>query len=246
MVALAACAASAVTPSNDDDGSGDDDSGPGTKTDRGDPGDPHPAPDAGLDTGVRDSGDAGDAGLACIPSTAPSANLVINEVDYDQPGDDSAEFLEIYNRASTSIPLQGLAVVLFNGANSAEYMRYPLTGSLGAQQYLIIGAQGAVDPHGATFIPLDTSVGKSLQNGPNDAIAIIDLRSHRVIDSLVYGGAGLLTAPCMLTEGTPTTVSDSTSAAGSLIRSPNGGDTNNAVADWKFTTNVTPGTANQP
>ena len=49
-----------------------------------------------------------------------------------------------------------------------------------------------------------------------------------------------------LVEGTvlPVTVADSNTVAGSLVRSPDRSDTNNAATDWVFTTTVTPGTAN--
>jgi hypothetical protein len=49
-----------------------------------------------------------------------------------------------------------------------------------------------------------------------------------------------------LVEGTvlPTSVEDSNTVAGSLIRNPDGNDTNDAAADWAFTTTVTRGAAN--
>jgi hypothetical protein len=40
------------------------------------------------------------------------------------------------------------------------------------------------------------------------------------------------------------TVADSTTTNGSLIRSPNGLDTNNAAADWMFSPTPTPGAPN--
>jgi hypothetical protein len=44
------------------------------------------------------------------------------------------------------------------------------------------------------------------------------------------------TPPTSLVEGTvlPTATADSNQTDGSLCRSPNGQDTNNAAADWKF------------
>ena len=50
-----------------------------------------------------------------------------------------------------------------------------------------------------------------------------------------------------LVEGTAldASVADSNSVAGSLIRNPDGADTNTASADWAFTTTLTPGAANE-
>jgi len=46
--------------------------------------------------------------------TDPYAGLVINEVDYDQVGTDTAEFIEVYNSGSQAIDLSTLALVLVN------------------------------------------------------------------------------------------------------------------------------------
>jgi large repetitive protein len=42
----------------------------------------------------------------------------------------------------------------------------------------------------------------------------------------------------------PISVEDSNTVAGSLIRNPDGKDTNDAAADWAFTTTLTRGSAN--
>ena len=80
-------------------------------------------------------------------------------------------------------------------------------------------------------------------------------RQHRdgcAVDALSYEGAitaaqiGTATTTVSLVEGTvlAATVADSNTAAGSLIRNPDGHDTNNAATDWVFTTTVTRGAAN--
>jgi hypothetical protein len=73
-----------------------------------------------------------------------------------------------------------------------------------------------------------------------------------VLDALSYEGA--MTAVTItgapgtynLVEGTqlPEGVADGNFIDGSLIRSPNGRDTNNASQDWRFTKQPTPGAAN--
>ena len=56
--------------------------------------------------------------LAALPATASAASdtLVINEVDYDQPGADTAEFLELKNVSSSAINLDPYTVQLVNGS----------------------------------------------------------------------------------------------------------------------------------
>ncbi len=54
---------------------------------------------------------------------APVAHLVVNEVDYDNVGTDTQEFIEIFNGTGKSVPLADYAVVLVNGGNNLEYSR---------------------------------------------------------------------------------------------------------------------------
>jgi hypothetical protein len=43
--------------------------------------------------------------------------LVINEVDYDQPGNDGAEFIELKNTGSTAVDMSTIAVMMVNGSS---------------------------------------------------------------------------------------------------------------------------------
>ena len=45
--------------------------------------------------------------------------LVINELDADTPGSDTAEFIELYS-ATANLALDGYALVLFNGGDDAS------------------------------------------------------------------------------------------------------------------------------
>src|SRR5690606_26134241 len=47
--------------------------------------------------------------------------IVINEVDYDQPSHDTAEFIELYNPGATPVSLAGKQLILVNGANNMPY-----------------------------------------------------------------------------------------------------------------------------
>jgi cytosine/adenosine deaminase-related metal-dependent hydrolase len=216
----------------------------------------------------------GSTSTATIDISAVQAHLVINEVDYDQPSTDGAEFIEIYNPGTSAVSLVGKAIVLLNASSSpaVEYRRIALDtasgGSLPAGGYLVIGA-AAVTPMGAG-IKYTPPVGSgatqwpatdAFQNGggttaDEDGLALIDVPTSTVIDRLVYEATTMpimatitgFPAPIDLVEGSflPAATADSGTAAGSLVRLPNGTDTDNAASDWKFTTTITPGVANVP
>src|SRR5262249_50442317 len=67
------------------------------------------------------------------------ASLVINEVDFDQPGNDTAEFVEILNGAATSSDLTGCSVVLSTQCPASNYLTVPLSGTLQPGEYLVVG-----------------------------------------------------------------------------------------------------------
>jgi large repetitive protein len=93
-------------------------------------------------------------------------------------------------------------------------------------------------------------VNVDLQNGAPDGLALFDVPNARLIDALSYEGeitaAQIGGATFSLVEGTAlaASVADSNTVTGSLIRNPNGRDTNDAASDWVFTTTPTPGAAN--
>ena len=193
---------------------------------------------AGADGEVLVDVDAADhITLECIADAEPSpppppagAKLVINEVDYDQVGADHDGFVEIYNAGDAAADLTGVALSPVNGGDGTEYSRKALTGTLAAGEYLVADVE--------------------LQNGAPDGVALVNLTTHTLLDALSYEGA--ITAATIdgttynLVEGTvlPATVADSSTVEGSLIRNPNGQDTDDAAADWAFTTTVTRGAAN--
>jgi hypothetical protein len=78
----------------------------------------------------------------------------------------------------------------------------------------------------------------------------VNTTSGELLDALSYEGeirtATIGSATYDLVEGTalPTAVADSNTVEGSLIRNPDGRDTNDAASDWAFSTTPTPGAAN--
>jgi hypothetical protein len=190
----------------------------GPKGDKGDKGDP----------GTVVSGLKTLEGVPCVAEDVGGAELVINEVDYDQVGTDGNGFVEIHNTGDAAADLADIDLVAVNGGDNAEYDRVALTGTIAAGGYLAVAIE--------------------LQNGAPDAVAL--LQGATLLDALSYEGA--ITAATIggqtynLVEGNalPATVEDSNTATGSLIRNPNGTDTNDAASDWAFTTTVTREAAN--
>jgi hypothetical protein len=156
--------------------------------------------------------------------------VVINEIDYDQVGADTAGFVEIANTTASDVTLDGLALVLVNGGDGAEYDRVALSGSLAAGGYL--------------------SISVDAQNGAPDGVALVDTATGALLDALSYEGeirnATIGGVTYDLVEGTAlaANVADSNTVAGSLSRLPDGRDTNDAASDWAFTSTATPGAAN--
>jgi hypothetical protein len=77
---------------------------------------------------------------------AASTSLVINEVDYDQPSTDGAEFLELKNVSGSAIGLDGYSVELVNGTGgeAAVYNTIPLPSlSLPIGDYFVVCANAA-------------------------------------------------------------------------------------------------------
>src|SRR6266850_1674191 len=187
------------------------------------------------------------------PAARPTSpgELVINEVDYDTVGAaEDMEFIEIFNPSAAAVDLSTLALVLVNGQNSLEYRRANLSDAgpvLVPGAFLVIGSAGvlAALPPGTLAIQIPNN---TVQNGAPDGIALFDIRTNTLIDALSYEGsimaATINGAPgtYSLVEGTAlsVTVADSNASAASLIRSPNGNDTNNASTDWSLTTTPTP------
>jgi hypothetical protein len=178
--------------------------------------------------------------LRCAPANGPPppppppppgpAELVINEVDYDQVGADTVGFVEIANVGDTTATLDGIALVLVNGGDGAEYATRALTGTLAAGAHLVVDIDA--------------------QNGAPDGVALVNTTAGTLLDALSYEGeirsATIGGSTFDLVEGTPlpATTADSNTENGSLARLPDGQDTDDAAADWRFTATPTPGSRN--
>ena len=155
--------------------------------------------------------------------------MVINELDYDNPGTDTLEYVEIYNTNTYAIDLTGLHLDFINGSNGAVYRSIDLSGVIDINGFITIGS-----PNVANVTIQFTVSSNVIQNGP-DGINMVD-GGGVVIDSIAYGGdvagAG---------EGLFLTVIDTVD--GSICRIPDGQDTDDNAADFILCTPI-PGAIN--
>ena len=169
----------------------------------------------------------------CTDPTPPK--LLINEVDYDQPGSDTAEFVEIFNAGNSAAELDGINLVLVNGNGGAPYQTIALPAvELSAGDYYVVCANAA------TVANCDLDSINSIQNGSPDAVALE--RAGLVIDTVSYEGD--VAAP--YTEGSGAGLFDSGSSSNankSISRFPNGVDTDQNNADFVLVC-ITPGLGN--
>jgi len=177
------------------------------------------------------------AGLLVASSNA-SAQMVINELDYDQPLADTAEFIELKNVSAGAVNLAEYQIELVNGGNSTTYLTLTLpTVSLAAGDYYVICANAATTVN----CDLDVTPNSDLiQNGAPDGLRIVRILDSVTIDGMAYEGS----MSCC-TEGSPLPVSpadDNTPNFG-YSRFADGVDTNDNLADFTLRC-ISPGIAN--
>jgi hypothetical protein len=179
----------------------------------------------------------------CLLTPGPTPpTLVINEIDYDQPGGvDSLEFIEILNVSSQDVLLANLEVQLLDGSTGgAIYGTGSLSsaGILAPGGYLVLATPTvAVHPQAKVILMGPSDI---LQDGPMDVIRIVDTTTSAVIDAVGYAG----TLPGF-GEGTADTLFDIDSIQeASLSRCPNGTDTDDNDADFGLYKITTPGADN--
>ena len=168
---------------------------------------------------------------------AVSTTVVINEIDYDQPGTDAAEFLELKNVSSSPIDLDSYSVELVNGnaGGATNYQTIDLPAvPLAAGDYFVVCASTVTTPN----CDLDASPDANLiQNGSPDAVGLRNGTS--LVDAVSYEGES--GAP--YTEGSGTGLVDDGVSTASISRCPDGADTDQNNVDFK-TADITPGATN--
>jgi hypothetical protein len=167
--------------------------------------------------------------------TTAVAQVVINEIDVDQPSTDAAEFIELKNTGTTSVNLDAYTIELINGSGGAIYTTIDLPDViLPAGDYYVICANAGTVINCDLDVSPDTNL---IQNGAPDGLVL--KLSGSVIDAVSYEGdtAGA-------TEGSGIgLMDDGLSAEQGLSRFPDGVDTNVNNVDLSVRC-VTPGAAN--
>jgi hypothetical protein len=151
---------------------------------------------AGLITHTSSSADAAYNGLgissvivSIVDNDAPA--LVINEVDVDQTGTDTQEFVELYDGGVGHVSLDGKTLVLFKGSTDTAYtvITFGPTDFTDANGFFVVG-DPAVSP--SPNKPFGTS-SDSIQQGPGaialyaGAFSVGDaVTTTNLIDALVY------------------------------------------------------------
>jgi PKD repeat protein len=113
--------------------------------------------------------------------------VVINELDCDQDGADTGEFVELFDGGAGNTPLDGITLVLFNGSSDTVYAAFPLAGFETDEDGYFLAGNAAIDPDLAW-------ADGALQNGP-DAVALYagnintgyPVTTVNLLDAVVYG-----------------------------------------------------------
>jgi hypothetical protein len=168
-----------------------------------------------------------------VDERCPLPPVVISEVYYDSPGrDGGAEFIELSGPAGT--PLNGLALVAYNGGNGQEYARIPLDGAV----MPAIGAYLIVDD-AATPLMRDIAdrlhPDADLQNGPDSLRLVRNV--DQVVDAVGYGRVDAAAGEVFLGEGMPAP----DAAEQSLTRDALNTDTGDNAVDFQLSRDVAPG-----
>ena len=181
-------------------------------------------------------------GAPCQPdgTCGPVGKLVLNEVDYDQPGGDTAEFVEVFNAGGADADLTGVTLEVVNGTGGGVLETVDLgavTATLAPGAYLVVGSASVVAglPGGTASTTLSDGF---LQNGGADGDAVrLKGAGGATLDAMSYEAHVVGASEGSGDAGTDT-------GAGALGRCPNGVDTDDNAADFTLAATPTPGAAN--
>ena len=193
------------------------------------------------DSDTNDPPDNMESDYAFSFATISPHALVINEIDYDQPSTDDAEFIELKNIGTEAINLSNYQLDLINGTNAASYKVIALPDTdLTAGDYFVVCANAATVPN----CDLDVSPNTNLiQNGSPDAIALEYIGNGLVIieDTVSYEGD----TAALYTESSGVGVEDNADIdSAGISRFPDGADTNQNNVDFSLRC-ISPGGANR-
>ncbi len=121
----------------------------------------------------------------------PSLGLILSEVYYDHPDNDSGyEWIEIYNGTGSAVDLSTYS--LANAGNDYTYGTYQLSGTLEVGGCFVIGG-----PQGTASYDQSMDFDPDIQNSGStaDAVALFNVTADQItngtvpIDAVIYGGS---------------------------------------------------------
>lgn len=182
--------------------------------------------------------------LIFIP-VATHAQVLINEVDYDNPSTDNKEFIELIGPVGTS--LDGYTIELVNGLNGSTYETIGLSGqsipnsadALDGFDFFVIADlddAGSLVPN--TDFDGGFSTSNNIQNGTPEGVRL--LKDGSVVDAISYEGqtSGFST-------GQTITAIDNNTSNRSIGRNGEALDTDQTDQDGEFSQGIpTPGETN--
>jgi Lamin Tail Domain/Collagen triple helix repeat (20 copies) len=179
---------------------------------------------------------AGVVTLTCSASAGGgSGNVHVNEVATGLDGAASNEFVELVNTATTAASVGGWKIVYRSAAGTSDVTLATLAdgATIPAGGFLLAGGGGYAGPPAA-----DASFATSLA-ATGGAVGVRDA-DGALLDSVGWG-----TASNALVEGTAAPAPPTTPAPGSsIVRLPDGHDTNANAADFHVSSTPTPRAAN--
>ena len=161
-------------------------------------------------------------------------HVKINEVYYDSPGSDQGLFVELYG--PPGMPLDNMMLVGINGATGLIYETVDLSGDTIPLDGFFVAAQDTTVPN------YDKITGVDWQNGPdNIQLWYIDGSDTIIVDAIGYGDSDTTTWE-FRGEGLP---APDVWGGRSLVRFPDGKDTDDNSVDFHPTVYRTPGLSNK-
>ncbi|MDM8567717.1 Calx-beta domain-containing protein [Candidatus Halobeggiatoa sp. HSG11] len=168
-----------------------------------------------------------------------TSDLVINEVDYDQVGTDTAEFIELYNKGGSGLDLSLYEIQLIDGdGTTVNKTINTMSGTLAANDYYVICGDNTKTAN----CDLDVTPNSDMIQDDIEAIVLVVKASNAVVDALTYEGA-LTTNNDIYSEGIGASADSSIEVNVSLSRYADGVDTNANNTDISLRC-ITPGLAN--
>lgn len=133
-------------------------------------------------------------GLLLLSIASLQAQLVINEVDADQSGSDTAEFIELYDGGTGNTSLDGFVIVLYNGSDDASYRVIDLNGhATNPGGFFVVGNPGVpnvsieIDPGGSGAFQNGADAVALYQSSPDNFPNDTPITTDGLIDAIVYG-----------------------------------------------------------